>query len=309
MRRDGEAGKACFMTAMVAVACCRRLDDSDPTDLYPDLDAGPLRAALADLGVDSTLVSWDDPGVDWGSFSQIVISSTWDSVDRPIEYLAWAGRVADASVLVNSLPVIQWNLDKIHQRQLEAAGVPIIPTTWVGVEEVWSPPGLGEGDFVVKPSISAGGRNTARYAGGDPAAVDHVQALQRAGQIVMVQDHLAAIDEEGEVDLIFFDGRFSHAVLKKPVLRVGEGVVDQPWERMAWTGLVTPTQQQVAVAMLTMSVVSDRFVGPPAYGRVDLISGPSGAPLVLEVELIDPYLSLDMEPAAATTLAKAVLHR
>jgi hypothetical protein len=295
------------MTAMVAVACCRRSDDSDPTDLYPDLDAGPLRAALADLGVDSTSVSWDDPGVDWSSFTHVVISSTWDSVDRPIEYLAWAGRVANASVLVNSLPVIEWNLDKIHQRHLEAEGVPIIPTTWVGVADRWSPP--GPGDFVVKPSISAGGRNTARYTGGDFAAVDHVQALQRAGQTVMVQDHLAAIDEEGEVNLIFFDSRFSHAVLKKPVLRAGEGVVEQAWERMAWTGLVTPTRQQMAVALLTMSVVSDRFADRPAYGRVDLISGPGGAPLVLEVELIDPYLSLDMEPAAATTLAKALLRR
>jgi len=295
------------MTAMVAVACCRRSDDSDPTDLYPDLDAGPLRGALADLGVDSALVSWDDPAVDWGSFSHVVVSSTWDSVDRPVEYVAWAGRVANASVLVNSPSVIEWNLDKIHQRELEAEGVPIIPTTWVRVEEVWRPPELG--DFVVKPSISAGGRNTARYAGGDPAAVDHVQALQRAGQTVMVQDHLAAIDEEGEVDLIFFDGRFSHAVLKKPVLRAGEGVVDRPWERMAWTGLVTPTPQQVAVATMTMSVVTDRMVDRPAYGRVDLINGPGGTPLVLEVELIDPYLSLDMEPTAASTLADAVLRR
>jgi hypothetical protein len=78
----------------VAVACCRRSDDADPSDLYPDPDAGPLQAALGRLGAESTLLSWDDPAVGWESFSHVVVSSTWDSVDRPGEYLDWARSVS-----------------------------------------------------------------------------------------------------------------------------------------------------------------------------------------------------------------------
>jgi hypothetical protein len=168
----------------VAIACCRRSGDARPDDLYPDPDAAPLRSALASMGVSSALVAWDDPGADWASFSRVLVSSTWDSVDRPAEYLAWARRVDAATTLVNPAVVIDWGLDKVHQRQLAEARVPVVPTTWVGPGSEWSSP--PEGDFVVKPSVSAGGRSTAIYAGADPRAVAHVRALQALGQTVMV---------------------------------------------------------------------------------------------------------------------------
>lgn len=289
------------------MACCRRSADADPSDLYPDLDAGPLQVALRDLGAESTLVSWDDPTVAWGGFSHVVVSSTWDSVDRPTEYLDWARDVSNVSLLVNPVKVIEWNLDKAHQRELAAAGVAVIPTAWVAPGDAWEPPETSE--FVVKPSVSAGGRSTARYAAGDVAAVGHVRRLHAAGQTVMVQDYLPSIDIEGEVDLIFFAGRFSHSVLKKPALRAGQGVIDRPWERMEWSGLTAPTPKQLEAAESVLEVVR-AGVGagePPAYGRVDLIAGAHGEPLLLEVELIDPYLSLDMEPAAAARLAQVLI--
>src|SRR6202011_1921319 len=110
-------------------------------------------------------------------------------------------------------------------RELEAAGVPVIPTRWVAPTDGWEVP--LDVDFVVKPSVSAGGRNTARYRRGDTAAHAHLHALQRVGQTVMVQEYLSAIDVEGEFDLIFMDGEFTHAVMKKPALRAGEGVVER----------------------------------------------------------------------------------
>ncbi|MGI8751048.1 MAG: ATP-grasp domain-containing protein [Acidimicrobiales bacterium] len=233
------------------------------------------------------------------------MSSTWDSVDRPGEYLDWARSVSALSMLVNPVDVLEWNLDKVHQRELGAAGIPVIPTTWVAPGDAFNPPEHSE--FVVKPSVSAGGRNTARYAAGDEAAVEHVRRLQASGQIVMVQDYLPAIDTDGETDLVFLAGEFSHAVLKKPTLRPGEGVIDRPWERMAWSGLTIPSAEQSERATLTMGVVSRRLGVQPVYARVDLINGIAGEPLLLEVELIDPYLSLDMKPAAAARLADALL--
>jgi hypothetical protein len=292
-------------SADVAIACCRTSGTAEPTDLYPDPDAPLLGVALEELGASSTLVSWDDPGVGWSAFGTVLISSTWDGVDRPGEYLAWIERVAAVSVLLNPAPIIEWALDKVHQRELAEAGIPLVPTQWVESDEEWTQPA---GEFVIKPSISSGSRNTARY-GGDhvEAARAHVRALREAGHVVMVQEYLAAIDIDGEVDLIFFDGVFSHAVRKAPGLLLGEGVVERPWERMAWTGLVAPSLVQLSVARQTMETISGRFGELPTYARVDLVSDDQGAPLVLEVELIDPYLSLDMEPEAARRLARAVV--
>ncbi len=78
---------------------------------------------------------------------------------------------------------------------------------------------------------------------------------------------------------------------------------------MAWSGLTTPTSDQMVLADRTMAFVSGRFGGPPAYARVDLINGPAGTPLLIEVELIDPYLSLDLAGTAARRWAEAILSR
>ena len=103
-------------------------------------------------------------------------------------------------------------------------------------------------------------------------------------------------------------GRFSRAVLKKPLLRKGLGILPRPWEQLAWFGLAEPHTEQLTVAVRTMEAVSTRLDRCPVYGRVDLVNGSSGDPLVLEVELIDPYLSLDMKPIAATRLATMLCH-
>lgn len=289
----------------IAVAGCRRANDAAPDDLYPDPDAPHLQHALGAMGVPSTTVSWDDPSIAWEQFSHVVISSTWDSVDRPDDYLAWARYVAEVTTLVNSFELVEWNLDKVHQRDLRAAGVPTIPTTWVAAGDTWAPPAQTE--FVVKPSISAGGRGTVRYAADDHAAVEHVEALHRQGQTVMVQPYLAAIDTEGETNIVFFDGTFSHAVRKRPVLQVGEGPGERPWERMSWAGVVTPSATEMDVANAAITATHQRLGMYPTYGRVDLIEHSTGAPHVLELELIDPYLSLDLFPAAASRMAEAIL--
>ncbi len=289
----------------LALAGCRSSAEARANELYPDPDAAPLQEALRSLGVTSELVAWDDPDVGWGSYSQVVISSTWDGVDHPGPYLAWARRVAAVSHLVNPLPVIEWDFDKVHHKELAAAGVPIVPTIWVDPASRWAPP--TEADFVVKPSVSAGGRDTAHYRAGDPRALEHVRRLQALGRTVMVQDYVSRVDDEGETDLVFFDRVFSHAVAKRFVLKRGEGVIDRPWERMSWAGLVRPSPAQLAVAAQTLAFVVDQLGYQLPYARIDLVAGPEGDPLVLEVELIDPYLSLDIEPLAAERFAGALV--
>ncbi len=305
-RRRTDAKIVAVARDVVAIAGCRRTADGDPTDLYPDPDAEPVQRALVEAGATSRFVSWDDPAVTWEEFSRIVVSSTWDSVDRPAEYLGWARRVAPTSVLINDLRLIEWNLDKHYLLDLEAAGVPVIPTTWVAPGEAWRPP--QDVEFVVKPAISAGGRAAARYRGADERALAHVRALHNEGQTVMIQDYLASIDHLGEIDLVFFGGTFSHAVKKVPTLELGRGVLERPWEHMAWEGQVEPERRQVEVAQAVLEAVTAATGCQPVYGRVDLISSDSDQ-LVLELELIDPYLSLDTVPEAAQRLAAAALRR
>jgi hypothetical protein len=288
---------------LVAVAGCRREAQSGPGDLYPDPDVAPLRAALGSLGVESRWVSWDDASIEWGNLDRVLISGTWDSVDRPGEYLNWARQVALVSTLVNGAGFLEWNINKRYLRDLAAAGLPTVPTDWVEPGRSWEPPPF---DFVIKPSISAGGRSTASYRGGDPSAAGHMGRLHTADQTAMVQPHLESMTSEGEVDLVFLGGQLSHAFRRRLPMEMGAGVLDRPWERIQVDGLLRPTPEQIALGRLMMEALQALFGRLPHYARVDLVRGPGGSSLLTELELIDPYLGFDLAPGEAHRLARTV---
>ena len=147
-----------------------------------------------------------------------MVRSTWDYQDRHAEFLDWARRVAAVTTLANSAEVLAWNTDKTYLRTLQQAGLPVVPTDWLDPGDAFVVPEVGE--YVVKPAVSAGSRDTNRYRAGDhdELAVAHATALLAAGRTVMVQPYLAKVDTHGETAMFFFGGVFSHAVRKGPLL-------------------------------------------------------------------------------------------
>lgn len=217
---------------LVAVACCRLSGQPSASALYPDTDRELLAEALGDVCVDAIPVSWDDPDFDWGSAAAVLVRSTWDSVDRPEEYLRWARAVGETTTLLNPSDVLEWNLDKAYLQDLAAAGVQVLPTEWVRPGGSWR--ARLDHDVVVKPSISAGGRDTAWYSRDEEAhARAHVARLVERGHTVLVQPHVASVQDPGEIDLIYIGGGYSHAVRKTSFLERDVGVQLRPWERMS----------------------------------------------------------------------------
>jgi glutathione synthase/RimK-type ligase-like ATP-grasp enzyme len=267
-----------------------------------DDDWPVLAAALAAAGVEADLVWWDDAAVEWGRFDAAVLRGTWDSTDRPAEFLEWTRTVGMATILLNSVGAVEWCLDKRYLAELGRAGIPIVPTRWVPPGETWEPPA---GEFVVKPTISGGGTSTARYdAEHLEAASLHVASLHGVGATVMVQPYQATVDDAGETALIYIGSEFSHAVRKSALLELGAGVVSQLWEREEITPTVARTDQSDVAA--TALQVATAKTGELAYARVDLVDGADGEPQVLEVELIDPSLFLQHDVNAPTRLAKVL---
>ncbi|WP_026411474.1 ATP-grasp domain-containing protein [Actinomadura oligospora] len=263
-------------------------------------EAELLRSSLAPLGVTADSVVWDDPSVDWSAYDLTVIRSTWDYVDRLAEFLAWADALPRVA---NPAHVLRWNTDKRYLRDLAEAGVPTVPT-------LWDPADLPDWDeFVVKPAVSCGSRDTARWKRGveDDQARAHLEALR--GSPAMVQPFLSAVDTEGETALLYCGGEFSHAARKSPILRAGagiEGLVTGEDGRGAITPAV-PTEAQLALADQALAAVP----GAPdlLYARVDMVTGPDGTPVLMELELTEPSLFLDATPEAAETYAKAIATR
>jgi glutathione synthase/RimK-type ligase-like ATP-grasp enzyme len=285
----------------ICVAGCRSSDDAT---VFPDVDWPVLARALADRGVGAELWAWEDDETNWDAFDLVVVRSTWTSVDEPEAFLRWVAAVSSMTALENPADVIAWNIDKQYLEDLRSAGVPIVPTQWIRPGDRCDQTPM---PVVVKPSVSAGGRDTALHATDPKAAAAHVHRLQAAGRTVMVQPYVESIAEAGETRMVFIDGVFSHALQVGALLEPDQGVLEKPWEKPVETTPVVPTATELEVARGAMAHVKCRF-GTPLYGRVDTIDL-ADEPEVLELELIDPSLSLWASPASASALAAAIVRR
>ncbi|PZF99628.1 hypothetical protein C1I99_10995, partial [Micromonospora deserti] len=286
----------------VALVTCADLADLEPDDRL-------VIPPLAARGVRAEPVVWDDPAADWAGYDLAVLRSPWDYISRRDEFVAWASAVP---ALANPADVVAWNTDKRYLDQLSAAGVPTVPTGWVAPGEPWDLP-ADHGEYVIKPAVSAGSQNTGRYDLADPehreAARAHVRRLGDAGRLTMVQPYLRAVDTEGETALLFLAGRdglaFSHAIRKGAML-IGPDLGVAGLYKTEEITARTATRDQLAVAEKTLTAVpggSERLL----YARVDLIPGPDGSPVLVELELTEPSLFLGYADGAPARLAEAIL--
>jgi glutathione synthase/RimK-type ligase-like ATP-grasp enzyme len=256
--------------------------------------------ALREDGLDADVVRWDDADVDWGGYALAVLRSAWDYSWRLAEFLAWADGVPR---LRNRVELLRWNTDKTYLRDLERAGLPVVPTVWNPTDADVLPDAQ---EWVVKPSISAGSRDTARWSDRG-AALEHAAELTAAGRTAMLQPYLASVDAEGETALLFLGGRFSHAVRKGPLLQRGEGV-RQDRNSRGDLRRIEATPEQRAVAQSVFDAVGDLVpdAAPPLYARVDLVRDDDDRPVLLELELVEPSLFLPQAPDAVTRFTAAV---
>ncbi|MEV7807614.1 hypothetical protein AB0O28_32160 [Microbispora sp. NPDC088329] len=249
-------------------------------------------AAWLGAGIEGSPVNWRDPRVDWSEFDAAVVRSPWDYIDHRDEFVAWAHRVESATRLFNPASVIEWNTDKTYLRTL---GVPTVPTHWLvqGAEPGRDLPEWDE--YVVKPAVSAGARDTIRTADRDAAAA-HAAALLAEGRTVMVQPYIPSVEQEGELSLLYFGGRFSHAVRRHPML---SGVAETRENRAT---LRDPDDDQFALAERILAAAPPDLL----YARVDLVRMPDGEPVLIELELTEPYLFLRDELAAPDLFAETL---
>lgn len=279
-----------------------------------DHDMPPLLAALHAAGADAHEIDWDDDTVDWSRFDLALLRSTWDYFDRLSEFLAWAERVVAQTRLLNPLDVIRWNTDKHYLADLARAGVPVVPGTFIepgedaaaAVDATFAAHPLVR-DFVVKPAVGAGSRDAQRHAREQRDAITtHAQRLLDKKRSVLLQPYLERVDEHGETALLFFDGEFSHAIRKGPLLRRNEGPTDGLYAEETIAPR-TPSADELVIARRALAAIP--FAQPLLYARVDLIRDDAGAPCLLELELVEPSVFAVHADDAAARFAAAIVRR
>ena len=236
-------------------------------------DDRPLLAALADL--DPRPVAWDDSTVDWAAFAAVIIRSPWDYQFSFPAFEAWIERLRAVNARVwNPVDLLSWNLRKTYLAELEARGVPIVPTAWVHEPTPLAPLLAAHGwdEAVIKPIVGAAGHDTWRVRVGDDRLVP-------SG--FMVQPFVREFTTDGEWSFVFFDGEYSHAAFKQ----AGPGQFLIHIEYGGTVAIREPSADLVAQATAVCAAVH----GDPLYIRVDGVSTPAGL-LVNEVELVEPEI-------------------
>lgn len=249
------------------------------------------RPAFAARGLTLAPRAWTDGAGDgaaatialfaWGYH---VAGAQWDAVLR-----GWPG----AAPLFNPPGLMRWNSRKTYLAALAERGVPVVPS-WFGDADAASVAAafdrFATDRLVVKPQISGGSYRTDRIGRGDP-----VEPLADA----IVQPYLPAIEQEGELSLLFIGGEFSHAVRK--VARAGDFRI-QP----QFGGRLTRADADAdALSIATHALAA--LPAAPLYARVDLIRLPDGGLALMELEAIEPDLYVDLGDDVPGKLADALV--
>jgi glutathione synthase/RimK-type ligase-like ATP-grasp enzyme len=277
---------------------------------FGDLDQEPTEKALAALGLDVRTARWDDPDAGWEDADLVLIRATWDYPRRAAAFLAWLDRTAATTTVLNPPSVVRWNLDKTYLGALADAGVPVVPTTYLTDPDAVGPAvrAAGSPQVVLKPTVSAGSDLTGRFDRDDPGIAVLAGQVLAAGKTLMVQPYQESVTAAGETALIFVDGAFSHAVRKGPILDSGGRLLGGTYTETLEP--VTATAEQLDVAARALAAYVEVGPGDPLlYARVDLVAGPGDAPLLLELELVEPSLFLDEDAGAADRFARAIARR
>ncbi len=241
-------------------------------------------------GFHAVAVSWDDPSVDWSTFDYLVLRSCWNYYRQYEKFLNWLSLIEQLHIqLWNPLPIIKWNINKKYLKELEYKSIPTVPTIHIekgtkylladiAKRKQWT-------NLVVKPAINAEGTNIVLIKQNEYSIKQRQFETLCQQSDILIQPLMQKMLTEGEYSLVFLGNQFSHAVLKTP--QRGDFRFNLRRGAIKKIELSKKFTQQAAYILTTIQ-------SPLLYARVDGINQ-NGKLILMELELIEPYLFLDQD--------------
>jgi len=263
-----------------------------------------LIAFLNAKGLNITKEIWNDEKVNWDNYDLAIIKSPWDYFDLIEDFYAWLAVIERKNVrLLNPIDIVKWNADKHYLLDIENAGLNVTPSIFLSKDDeidlnIYFQK-LNTTNFIIKPAVSGGSKNTFKVNENNVLSISEQIKLLIQDENFIVQPFLDEIAENGEWSFIFFGGKFSHALLKKA--KAGDFRVQHTFG--GTVHLQQPATELVAIAQLYI----DKFAQNCLYARVD------GAFvnkqfMLMELELIEPYLFLDLAKESYENYYQALRH-
>ena len=279
-------------------------DPSDPS--YAGQWPGVLERlgeALASAGLTAVPTPWTDHVADASGLTRFPLVLPLIAWGYHRDHDRWMQACATWEAaglrMLNPPSVLRWNSDKNYLGRLANQGIAIPDTVWIDNPQQADVDAalerFGTDQLVVKPRVSGGAYRTLRLARGE--------RMDGAPEgPAMIQPYLPTIETEGETSLLFFGGRLSHVVNKRPV--PGEFRVQVQYGG-GYVALPEPPAGALALAEATLAAIDEDLL----YARIDMAQGPDGRWLLMEAELIEPDFYLGSAPEGGNRFAEAVRTR
>jgi len=264
-----------------------------------------LEKVLTQLGVEFNFEVWSDPKVKWDSYSLLLIKSPWDYFDRYAEFLTWCRKIMEMGIpTLNIMETILWNSDKWYLKEIQEKGFHIIPTEYLRKKEPFDLDiffsHFNTEELIIKPTVSGGSKNTFKLQKESWKEKNDLIIDLVSQEDFMVQPFIPEVASTGEYSYIFFNGEFSHAVLKSP--KKGEFRVQHFFGGSIHAVYPTPKELEYFQNLV------DTFAQNSLYARVDGV-WKEGVFYLMELELIEPYLFLFTSEMAMENYRKALSER
>lgn len=271
--------------------CNEKLVGTDDDHLFAN--------GLKNIGHDVFFKDWLDESVNWSESDLVIIRSTWDYQKHFEKFLKWIERLESQTKILNSSQVIRWNASKKYMAQLQDSGHPIVPTIFENdfdkaLDSCRT--ALKNGEIIIKPAISASANLTYRVTD-EKFIPSLVTKILERGEL-LIQPYLESIENDGEISLIYFNKKFSHALVKTP--KQGDFRVQSEFGGAVEN--LKPSEEIILMGEKALkSLPFDLF-----YARVDYVEWKTN-PMIGEIELIEPELffrcSIDSVQNALDALA------
>lgn len=244
---------------------------------------------LKEKGLSIELVIWNDEKVNWENYQLAILKSPWNYFDLYEDFKTWLNLLEKKNIrLLNPIDVVRWNADKHYLKEIESAGLNITPSIFITNGDEINLNVFFEkfntDKLIVKPCISGGAKNTFKVTLDNVEEINQKLRLLIQKEDFIIQPFLAEILESGEWSFIFFNGIYSHTLVKKA--KQGDFRV-QP----AHGGSVhvqNPDQNLIEIAAEYVKLFAKNCL----YARVDG-TFVNNQFLLMELELIEPFLFLN----------------
>lgn len=254
---------------------------------------------LEKLGIHASPFIWDTQ-TNFGDYDAFVFRSCWNYHRKFNEFLVWLGRLErSGKKVLNPIADSRWNLHKRYLLTLAEFGIPVPETELIEMNSGYELNSLlariSSDKVVVKPAISLNGLETTLREKSDLVNIENDLQIILSDRDAFLQEFVPEI-KDGEISLIYFLGKFSHASRKVPAK-------DEFRVHQQYGGSNVPYTPDKKLLNEIEEIITMR--PNLLFSRVDIAIVKDSWKLI-EWEIIDPMLYLETAPGSAERFAQAI---